>query len=68
MKIVQFIPLGVVIIALFCGIAQQIGVPVAPIGAVATFGVFLLALQLENHKLAGYLGMLGKVFDREHHA
>ena len=68
MKIVQFIPLGIAIIAAFCGIAHQIGVPVAPIGAFATLGVFLLALQLEDHKLGDRLAMVAKVLEKEHHA
>lgn len=58
MKIRQFIPLAMLVIAAFCGFANKVGAPLAPIVIIGAFGAFLVTLQLENRKWSDFLGEL----------
>lgn len=70
MKIRQFLLLAPVIVAGFCALAHRLEVPVAPIGVIATAGVLLLALQLEEGKWGNRVSAVFGVFKNtdEHHA
>ncbi len=68
MLIRHFIPLAVAVIVLLCVGANKVGVPVAPIAVITTVASFLLALQLEDHKLGDFLAELIQAFKSEHHA
>lgn len=67
MTIKQFLPIGVAAIAGFCAVAHKTEVPVAPIGAIATAGVFLLATQLEERRLGNFIAGVFRIFRPQHH-
>jgi hypothetical protein len=58
MKIYQFIPLAILVIAAFCAAAARIGIPMAPLVIIGAFGTFLATLQLEDGKWAEYFDRL----------
>ncbi len=68
MTIKQFVPIAVAAVAGFCTLAHKTEVPVAPIGAIATAGAFLLATQLEDRRLGNFIGGVLRIFRPQHHA
>lgn len=65
-KVHQFIPLAVLLIAAVCALASEIGVPIAPIGVIATAGCIVIALLLEDRKWGDFLVELIHVFKFKH--
>ena len=68
MTIRQFIPLALVIEGLVVGGAHKAGLPEAPFGIFLAFGLTILLLQLEDHKIARAIHEVVDAFraDREH--
>lgn len=70
MTIKQFIPLAIGLEALVVGAAHKGGLPEAPFGIFLAFGLTILLLQLEDHKIPRAIHEIMDAFrhDREHHA
>ena len=67
MTIRQFIPLAVVVVALLCAGADKVGVPVPPVGIIATFASVLLLLQLEDQKVGDAIADVVRAFKEHRH-
>lgn len=68
MTIRQFVPLALLVIGGLTYGASQVGVPAPPVAVITTFASILLALQLEDRKLADMLAELIQAFKDQHHA
>jgi hypothetical protein len=62
MTIRHFIPLALLVIGGLTYGAGEVGVPAPPVAVITTFASVLLALQLEDRKLADMLGELIQAF------
>ena len=67
MLIRHFIPIALLFLVVACAIANLGGVPIAPIAIITVVGEFLIALQLEDNRLADFLAELVHAFKGDHH-
>lgn len=62
MTIRHFVPVAVLAVGGLTYGATQVGVPAPPVALITTFASILLALQLEDRKLAELFGQLVRAF------